>query len=336
MASLKILESVMLNDSSATPLLNVRVARKAVEAQDVCSFELVSADAKELPSFDAGAHIDVYVPGGGVRQYSLCNAPGETHRYVIAVLRDANSRGGSAGMHDRVAEGDTLRISVPKNHFALAASNGRSILLAGGIGVTPLLAMAERLATCGADFTMHYCTRSQPRTAFVERIAASPFSARVRFHHDDGEASQKIDLQTCLAPSDASTHLYVCGPAGFLDFVLDTARKLGWADHQIHFEYFGASPRRIDGDSPFDVMVRSTGQMIHVGETQTVVAALAEHGIDVPVSCEQGVCGTCLTRVVEGEPEHRDLYLSDKERAANDQFLPCCSRSKSRCLVLDL
>ncbi len=317
-------------------LLSVRVARKSIEAEDICSLELVSADGAPLPAFAAGSHVDVQLPGGPTRQYSLCNDPAETHRYLIAVLRDPRSRGGSAAVHERVNVGDTLVISAPKNHFALAHDASSHLLLAGGIGVTPLLCMAERLAHAGADFEMHYCTRSPARTAFRQRIAASPFAARVAFHFDDGEAAQKLDIAALLAAPRAGRHLYVCGPKGFMDAVLGSARAQGWPQAQIHYEFFGADAAPAAGDGGFEVMLASSGRVIKVAPDRSVVQALAEAGVSVATSCEQGVCGTCLTRVIEGEPDHRDLYLTPQEQAANDQFLPCCSRAKSARLVLDL
>ncbi|MBS0433632.1 MAG: oxidoreductase [Proteobacteria bacterium] len=317
-------------------LLSVRVARKSIEAEDICSLELVSADGAPLPAFAAGSHIDVQLPGGPTRQYSLCNDPAETHRYLIAVLRDARSRGGSAAVHERVKVGDTLVISAPKNHFALAHDATSHLLLAGGIGVTPLLCMAERLAHAGADFEMHYCTRSPARTAFRQRIAAAPFAARVAFHFDDGEAAQKLDIAALLAAPRAGRHLYVCGPKGFMDAVLGSARAQGWPQAQIHYEFFGADAAPAAGDGGFEVMLASSGRVIKVAPDRSVVQALAEAGVSVATSCEQGACGTCLTRVIEGEPDHRDLYLTPEEQAANDQFLPCCSRAKSARLVLDL
>lgn len=317
-------------------LLSVRVARKSIEAEDICSLELVSADGAPLPAFAAGSHIDVQLPGGPTRQYSLCNDPAETHRYLIAVLRDARSRGGSAAVHERVKVGDTLVISAPKNHFALAHDASSHLLLAGGIGVTPLLCMAERLAHAGADFEMHYCTRSPARTAFRQRIAVAPFASRVAFHFDDGEAAQKLDIAALLAAPRAGQHLYVCGPKGFMDAVLGSARAQGWPQAQIHYEFFGADAAPAAGDGGFEVMLASSGRVIKVAPDRSVVQALAEAGVSVATSCEQGVCGTCLTRVIEGEPDHRDLYLTPQEQAANDQFLPCCSRAKSARLVLDL
>ena len=320
----------------STSRLSVRVSRRTEEAQDICSFELVSDDGTPLPAFAAGSHIDVQVPGGPVRQYSLCNDPAESHRYLIAVLRDPRSRGGSVGMHERVREGDRLSISAPRNHFALAHDADSHLLLAGGIGVTPLLCMAERLAHAGADFEMHYATRSPERTAFRQRIVSSAFAGKVAFHHDDGADAQKLDLASQLSTPRAGRHLYVCGPKGFMDAVLGTARTQGWPEAQLHYEFFGAEVVPSASDAGFEVMLASSGRVIRVAPDRSVVQALADAGVTVPTSCEQGVCGTCLTRVIEGEPEHRDLYLTPEEQAANDQFLPCCSRARSARLVLDL
>ena len=314
--------------------IEVRVAAKVCEADGICSYELVRTDGGALPPFEAGAHIDVHVGDKLVRQYSLCNAPHETHRYLIGVLRDAGSRGGSIAMHEEVHTGSVLAISAPKNHFPLAEAP-RSLLLAGGIGVTPILAMAEALAAKGADFEMHYCVRSAERTAFRERIASSSFARQVHFHDDSGDAAQKLDLPALLdAPGE--THLYVCGPAGFIDYVLGTARAQGWPEAQLHVEYFAGAVIDTAGDQAFDVKLASSGRVLTVPAGRTVIQVLAEQGVELPYSCEEGVCGTCLTRVLDGVPDHRDMYLTDEERAANDQFTPCCSRAKTRMLVLDL
>jgi len=316
--------------------LQVRVARKAQEALDIVTLELVSADGRALPAFSAGSHVDVQLPGGITRQYSLCNDPKETHRYLIGVLRDPATRGGSAAVHDSVKEGDLLQISTPKNHFPLAHDAKQHLLLAGGIGVTPILCMAERLAIAGAAFEMHYATRAPERTAFRARIAASSFADRVHFHHDNGDAAQKLDLKALLASPQAGTHLYVCGPKGYMDAVLGTARAAGWPESQLHYEFFGAEVTRSDSDAGFEIKLASSGRIIMVPKDQTVTQALAAAGVEVMVSCEQGVCGTCLTRVLEGVPDHKDSYLTPEEQAANDQFTPCCSRSKTPQLMLDL
>ncbi|MBT9594797.1 MAG: oxidoreductase [Vitreoscilla sp.] len=316
--------------------LSVRVARKTTEALDICSFELVEAGGGKLPPFSAGSHVDVQVGDGLTRQYSLCNDPAASHHYQIAVLRDPKTRGGSAAMHERVNVGDLIRISAPKNHFALAHDAQRHLLLAGGIGVTPILCMAERLAATGGEFEMHYCTRSRERTAFADRIAAAAFAPRVQFHFDDGPAGQRFDIAARLATPEPGTHLYVCGPKGFMDAVLATARAQGWPEPQLHYEFFAAEVAPSATDESFEVQVASSGRVVVVPKNQTVVQALAAAGIDVPTSCEQGVCGTCITRVIEGIPDHKDLYFTPEEQAANDQFTPCCSRAKSARLVLDL
>ena len=321
--------------SSSAATLRVRVARKTLEATDVCSFELLHAEGQTLPAFSAGSHIDVHVGAGLTRQYSLCNDPSESHRYLIAVLRDAKSRGGSKAMHE-LQVSDLLTVSTPRNHFPLAHEAKRSLLLAGGIGVTPILCMAERLAVTGADFEMHYSTRSRDRTAFLDRIAQSSFSSRVHLHFDDGDETQKLQVAALLGTPRPGTHLYVCGPKGFMDAVLNAARSAGWPEDQLHCEFFSAEPVKSDRDDSFKVKLASSGRVVVVPKDKTIIQALADAGIEVQTSCEQGVCGTCLTRVLEGEPDHRDMYLTPAEQATNAQFLPCCSRSRTPTLVLDL
>ena len=322
--------------STPTAELMVRVARKQPVALDICSLDLVAADGGDLPAFEAGAHVDVHLPGGLVRQYSLCNPPGETQRYQIAVLRDAASRGGSQAVHDAVPEGATLRISAPKNHFPIAAGAPHHLLLAGGIGITPLLAMAEQLTAQGQPFDLHHCTRSRERTPFVKQMAASAFASRVQHHFDDGDAAQKLDIAATLRAAPAGTHLYVCGPQGFMDAVLAAGRAAGWPEERLHREYFAAAPVDHSHDGAFELEIASSGRVIPVRADQSALAALLAAGFDIPMSCEQGVCGTCLTRIRSGTPEHHDQYLTPEEQAANDQFLPCCSRAKSPRLVLDL
>ena len=320
---------------TAQETLRVRVVKKTTEAEGIASFELARLDGQPLPPFSAGSHIDVHVPGGPVRQYSLCNASHEQHRYRIAVLRDAASRGGSVGMHDGVHEGDVITISTPRNHFALHPAQ-RTLLLAGGIGVTPLLCMADRLARTGAAFALHYCTRSPERTAFAGEIAASPMAPHVHFHFDTGAPEQKLDLDTVLTAPGADQRLYVCGPAGFIDHVVTTAKALGWAQDRIHLEYFAAPAQDTMGDTGFEVRIASTGKTYTIAPDVSIVEALRGQGIDILTSCEQGVCGTCLTRVLEGEVDRRDMYLTDEEKASHEQFMPCCSRARSKLLVLDL
>ena len=322
----------VLNDARLT----VRVARKTVEADGVCAFELVDPSGRKLPTFTAGAHIDVYIGDGLMRQYSLCNDPYECHRYLIAVLRVEGSRGGSAAMHVRVREGDLLEIGQPSNHFALNESAPSSLLLAGGIGITPILAMAERLVRRGADFELCYCARSRSRAAFVRRLAQASFAGRVRYHFSEEHAMQRFDIERTLDRQSPGTHLYVCGPAGFIDAVMFTARQRGWPDGQLHCERFMSNARMPAVTHAFDVQLASTGKVYRIPEHKTVTASLAEQGVRIPTSCERGVCGTCVTRVIAGDVEHLDCVLTDAERERDGHFTPCCSRAKGELLVLDI
>lgn len=319
-----------------TETLKARVACKRHEALDICTFELVAADGGLLPTFSAGAHIEVQVSNGLTRQYSLCNSDAESHRYLIGVLREANGRGGSQSMHERVHEGDVLTISAPRNHFPLVHGARRHQLFAGGIGITPILCMAERLHHTDSAFALHYCTRTEDRTAFAQRIRESPFHDRVHFHFDQGPSQQRIDIAASIGLPERDAHVYVCGPKGFMDAVLNTARRLGWPPEQLHYELFSRSPLEDKDNREFEVLLARSRRIVRVAHGQSIVQALAAVGVNVPVSCEQGICGTCLTRVLEGKPDHRDLYLSLEEQAKNDQILPCCSRSRSSRLVLDL
>lgn len=316
-------------------MIEVIIRAMRLEAEGILGLELVAADGAPLPPFEAGAHIDLHLPNGLIRQYSLCNDPRERHRYRVAVLRDAASRGGSQAVHELLRIGQRLSISAPRNLFALDEQAPRSLLLAGGIGITPLLSMAWRLHALGANFALHQCVRSTKLAAFAECLASAPFAASAHLHCDDGSAEQKLDLPALLAAEPAGSQLYVCGPNGFMEYVLDTARAQGWAEDRLHREYF-AAPEAESGGGAFTLRIASSGLELQVPEDRTALEVLEDAGFDIPVSCGQGICGTCLTRVVDGQPEHRDLFLSDEEKARNDQFTPCCSRARSACLVVDL
>jgi vanillate O-demethylase ferredoxin subunit len=315
--------------------LEVRVVRKVQEAESIASFHLASTGGAPLPDFSAGAHIDVHTPAGPIRQYSLCNDAANRGQYHIAVLNDPRSRGGSASMHRDVREGTLLRISAPRNHFPLAEISGTPLLLAGGIGVTPILCMAERLSASIAPFEMHYFARSQSKMAFHDRIQSSSYAAQVRLHLDD-VAGSRIDLMTLLRDPAPGRRAYVCGPLGFLDAVRSGAAEAGWPNDRVHFEYFAAARVEAGSSSAFTVTLASSGRVLQIPEDKSVAEVLLDNGVDVQLSCEQGVCGTCVTRVFEGTPDHRDTYFSDEERAANNQFTPCCSRALSANLLLDL
>lgn len=317
-------------------LRKVKVARRSLEAEGIASYELVPTDGLPLPPFEAGAHIDVHVPGGPVRQYSLCDLPGNEPRYRIGVLRDPASRGGSARLVETVGEGDVLEISLPRNHFALEREAQETLLFAGGIGITPILCMAQQLAREGRSFVLHYCGHSPGRMAFVPRLREADYAGRVQLHVDDGPQAQRLDAGAAIGAPAPGRHLYVCGPNGFMEHVLDAARALGWPEARLHREYFAAAPVDHSADGPFELELKRSGRVIPVAADESAADALLREGVDLSLSCEQGVCGTCLTAVLAGEPDHRDLYLTDEEHARNDQFLPCCSRARTPRLVLDL
>jgi vanillate O-demethylase ferredoxin subunit len=315
--------------------LAVKVNKKELIADGVMYLELVDPKGEDLPKFTAGAHIDIQLPNGLVRPYSLCGSSANRRAYELGVLLETNGRGGSKSVHQEIVLGAELRISHPKNHFPLSAAK-HSVLFAGGIGITPILSMAQSLSDEAASFEMHYCSRSRSRTAFVERISASSFSSKVQFHFDDGAEEQKLKVSEILKNTDPATHIYVCGPKGFMDHVIQTARDLNWPDTQIHFEFFKSEPIVKDDDGSFEVEYRPTGLVLRVAADVTVAQALIDAGVDVPLSCEQGICGTCVMQIVDGEPDHRDVCLSDEDKDLKKMFTPCCSRSQSARLVLDL
>lgn len=314
-------------------MLDLMIRGLRLEAPGILGLELVAADGSPLPAFEAGAHLDLHLPGGLVRPYSLCNAPGETHRYCLAVLLDPASRGGSRVVHEQLRVGQRLTTSAPRNLFPLVAESRRSLLFAGGIGITPILAMAQALAARGDTFELHYCVRSRKLAAFIDWLEASPFAAHVQLHADDGPTP--FDAPALLRDA-GDAHLYVCGPGGFMEHVLGCARTAGWDEARLHREYF-AAPVQPAGDArAFEVRLARSGLTLQVPAERSVAQVLDDAGVCIPLACEQGICGTCLTRVLDGEPEHRDSFLTDAERARNDQFTPCCSRARSACLVLDL
>ncbi|WP_244372050.1 PDR/VanB family oxidoreductase [Streptomyces griseorubiginosus] len=307
----------------------------------VVVLDLEPIDGNPFPEHEAGAHIDVLLSplGSGtplVRQYSLCGEPGNRKRYRIAVLREERSRGGSVAMH-RFEVGDHVRISAPRNIFRLVPAR-RHLLFAGGIGITPLVAMAQQLDATGGDYTLHYCARSAADVALTEWFSDHP---RIVLHLDDQPAEQKLDLRRDLGDPAEDTAVYVCGPGPFMDHVLDGARALGWPPSALHKERFTptaaaaeAAPGGEDGDG-FIVRLASSGAEYHVPPEESVLDVLLRNGVDAPSSCQQGICGECVVRVLAGEPDHRDDVLTDGERAAG-LFTTCSSRALSPRLELDL
>lgn len=321
---------------SAQPLFRLRVAEKTAEAEGVVAFRLLGERGQPLPGFTAGAHIDVQMLPDLVRQYSLCNPSMAPAAYEIAVLREPASRGGSRFMHETLAVGMEVLVGAPRNHFQLD-ERAPALLFAGGIGITPLLAMAQQLDGEGREFELHYCVRNRDRAAFRARLAESTYADRVHFHYDDEADSQRLDAAAVLSRASSAHHLYVCGPAGFIQYVLDTAREAGWPEERVHREFFTAPVLDAEvADGPFELELARSDKRFTVPADRTVLAVLVDAGIEVSTSCEAGVCGTCVTRVIDGTPDHRDVYLTDAEHARNDCFTPCCSRALSKRLVIDL
>ena len=312
----------------------VRVRRVQWECDGICSYELVDLAGLPLPPFEAGAHVDVRIEGVGVRQYSLCNDPAERHRYVVAVQRDDHGRGGSRTLHERVRAGDLLRISAPRNRFPLALEAGSFLLIAGGIGITPILSMARTLIREGKPFRLYVCTRSEARTPFRDELQALSTHGQVHFVHDNGEPARGLDLGQLLASPRPGEHVYCCGPVALMDAV---ARKgAGW--DALRFERFGVAPE-MEAPAPpgFAVQIRSTGQVIQVQPDRSVLECLRDAGIEVESACEQGICGTCAIGVVSGTPLHRDEVLDASQREAGRLMMICVSRAaQGECLVLDL
>ena len=316
--------------------LKVRIERIADETAEVKSFTFRDPEGRDLPAATPGSHVDVHPPGGPVRQYSICSAASDRSRYVIAVKREPESRGGSATMHAKVAEGDIIEISAPRNNFALVDAPGKVLLLAGGIGITPVLSMARHLKEQGRAFSLQYFSRSIGLAAFHDELTGPQFSDNLHMHYALEPEAVKTYLRHLLWERPQDGHLYVCGPRPFMDMVLDVAAAT-WPPDAVHVEYFQADPRSSGGEGDaFEVVLARSGKSCVVAEGQSIAEALAELGVEVEMSCEQGICGTCLTGVLEGVPDHRDMFMLDDEKAANDKMTVCVSRSLSKRLVLDL
>lgn len=300
---------------------------------DIAVIDLAPDEGTELPAYTAGAHIDVQTGSGPCRQYSLCGPSGNGH-YRLAVLNEPSSRGGSRAMH-ALKVGDRLRISAPRNRFPLVTAR-RHLLFAGGIGITPLLAMVHQLDAEGGDYTLHYCARSRTHAAFVPELAANP---HIIFHFDDEDPAQMLDMARDLGKPQPDTAVYVCGPAGFIDHVLGKAEAMGWPPQILHKERFSkdcaATQPNAAGSGHFTVRLASTGAEYLVPAGSSVLDILLENGVDAPRSCQVGICGECVVRVLAGDPDHRDDVLTADERAEG-MFATCSSRALSPTLELDL
>ncbi|MVW84807.1 oxidoreductase [Pseudomonas sp. PB101] len=317
-------------------MLDVIIHEKTDEAEGIVSLVFQAQNGTQLPAYSAGSHLDVHLPNGTVRQYSLFKPLSKetANTYQIGVLLSPTSRGGSRCIHEQLQVGDSLRISEPRNLFPLTHEAQHSVFFAGGIGITPIMCMAERLAEMGSTLELHYCSRSFNSAAFIPRLTKTLPKGSLNVYFDDKPANP-FKVREILQSLPPQTHLYVCGPSGFMEHVLSNAKALSWPDNLLHREYFNGT-QDTQKDGAFELKIASTGQLISVPAGKTAAQSLIEAGVNVPLSCEQGVCGTCLVRVLEGEPDHQDMFLSEAERARNDQFTPCCSRAKTSTLVLDL
>lgn len=322
----------------ATSTLQALVFQMRHEAPGIVSIELRPVPpAAAFPAAEAGAHIDLHLGNGLVRSYSLVN-PGETHRYVVAVLNDRRSRGGSRFVHEQLRVGQTIAIGAPRNHFRLDEAAPRSVLLAGGIGITPIYAMLRRLAALGREAQLVYCARSRAEAAFLPEIealaAASGGRLSLRCHFDD-EQGGPPDLERLLGGHPAGTHFYCCGPGPMLDAYERACERLGQPN--VHLERFAAAPAAAP-DTPaggYTVELRRSGRTVQVAPGVSLLDALIEAGLDPDHSCREGVCGACETRVISGDVDHRDQLLSRQERAANQSMMICVSSCRSGRLVLD-
>jgi len=313
--------------------LEVEVFRRDDVTDLISIFELRHPNGEALPAFTAGAHIDVKVSDGLIRQYSLSNDPIETSRYVIAVLNEPVSRGGSKAIHETFQQGMLILVGEPRNYFPLEDADDTFILVAGGIGVTPILAMARELRRLERTFEVHYCIRSRSTGAFLDVFESPEFKDFVILHIDDETNTPRLNIEE-IVKTDKS-RLYVCGPGGFINWVLTTAETC-MPNDRIHRESFTAAPIEAPTDEGFEVEIASTGQKFFIPADKSVSAVLEEAGVEVLVSCQQGICGSCITNILEGEPDHKDSVLSEGERKSGRLFTPCCSRAKSAKLVLDL
>ncbi|MCZ6637512.1 MAG: 2Fe-2S iron-sulfur cluster-binding protein [Alphaproteobacteria bacterium] len=315
--------------------LDLTVSQIKVLTSDISMFTLTPSNGDALPAFEAGAHIDLFTGNGLRRSYSLVNDPDENFRYVIGVLREKDGIGGSDWILDNLESGHTIRATPPMNHFALVEDAAHHTLIAGGIGITPLLAMGYRLRRIGARFTLHYCTKSAAETAFMDEVN-TVFGSNVTYHHDGGDPAKGIDLAATLAIRPKGGHLYLCGPAG----LTKAARRHAghWPPESIHYELFSPDTEPLDQASDaFEIVLSRQGVRLDVPVGKSILEVVREAGYDWDSSCEAGICSTCETKLLGGRADHRDDVLSDAEKHSNASIMICVSRAKNgETLILDI
>ncbi|WP_027941273.1 PDR/VanB family oxidoreductase [Amycolatopsis taiwanensis] len=312
----------------------VRVAEIVDETADIRTLRLAREDGEAFVPYRAGAHIDVTGPTGLVRQYSVCSPPEETSSLLIAVKREPGSRGGSVALHT-VSVGDHLKVSEPRNLLTLADDADRHVLVAGGIGVTPLLSLAYELHRQGAEFELHYFARSRAEAAFTDLLEhRAEFRDRVHLRFGVPRSGQPAVLADVVPALTPSSHVYTCGPEGFMDQVASVFAPVVGEDH-VHVEHFVAAEIDTSGDQPFTVEL-DTGEVFEVPADKSILSVLTENGIEVFSSCEEGTCGSCVSGLLEGKADHRDNCLSVADKAGGDQIALCVSRALSDRLVIEL
>ncbi|SLN75756.1 PDR/VanB family oxidoreductase [Oceanibacterium hippocampi] len=322
-------------DGMAAPaggeLTPVLVTEKRIAANDVCVMRLALPNGPPMLPFTPGAHIPVRTPSGAMRTYSLANDPAERDHYEIGVKIEREGRGGSLSMAEKLDAGDMLEIGAPRNDFELVPA-GRYLFIAGGIGITPIMSMCRSLRRRGdVEFRLIYCTRSPAETAFLDVVGENWLAERTLLHHDRGDPAAIYDFWPELETAD-DRHVYCCGPKPMLEDIRDMSGH--WPVHQVHFEDFLPVVAVREGDREFTVELSRSGRVITIPADRSVLETLRDAGLDLRSSCESGTCGTCRTRVVSGEPEHRDLVLTDQER--KNSMMICVSRARGGKLVLDL
>lgn len=319
-------------ESIGTSMMPLRVTRAEPIADGIHLFELRDPQGRELPEFTPGAHIKLRVPNGMMRKFSLSNDCAERDRYVLAVKREVNGRGGSISLINDAMVGAEILASLPINDFSLPPRATDFIFVAGGIGITPIMAMIRQLKSIeSTKFKLIYCTRAPETTAFLDELSAPEFKGKVKIHHDKGEPNNSLDLWPIFQERKNQQHLYCCGPRALMEVVRDMTGH--WPTASVHFEAFSEADTRKSDDKPFTVKLAKTGEVLEVPPSKTILEVLRERGHEAPSSCESGTCGTCRTGLLEGEADHRDLVLTERERGNN--IMICVSRAKSQQIVID-
>lgn len=327
---------ILTPDAEARAPIEVRVVSIRDVGQDIRAFEFEPTDANHLlPEGAAGAHVTVFINETLARQYSLVAHDDARNRYRIAVKRDDNGRGGSLAMH-ALKQGDVVRIGPPRNNFMLYENARRFVLVSGGIGITPMLAMAHRLIRLGKDFELHVCARNQDAIPFKEELAVSRLARHVTIHLDQDNGRSSLAPEQVFARPQPGVQIYICGPTGFMNWLSGAAVQQGWLPENIRIESF-AAPIAADGvNHAFTLHLARSNKEVAVRADQTIIDALQHSGVEPKYACMQGTCGTCVVSVKSGQVDHRDAYLSDTEKAANTHLCLCVSRSKGERLSIDL